>query len=76
MIEFILILTYIAGAIILFDLIIKTNTMFQMKKNNRWCPRNRWIYSSDYNDAVSHSWYKTIQLAESIRQNRKNLTSD
>jgi len=70
MTPFILILTYIAGIIIVFSCIIKTRTMFQMKKNNRWCPKNRWFYTSEWNDALSYSWFKTIEIAESIRLKR------
>jgi hypothetical protein len=70
---FILMLTYVAGIIVLFDCIIKTRTMLHMKKNKLWCPKNRWFYTSEWNEALSHSWYKTIEIAESIRVNRLQL---
>ena len=69
-------LTYLCLFICFVDVFLKVKYMIDMKKLNRWCPRNKWYYSRDYNDAVSHGWYKTIEIAESIRQNRKNLTVD
>ena len=70
------VLIYVCLIIIAFAIYVKTSFMISLKKQNKWCPRNRWVYSSDYNDAISHSWYKTIELADAIRKNRLQLKQD
>lgn len=76
MTPFINILLELALLIVFVDLIFKTRTMIELKKQNRWCPRNRWYYSSDFNYAISYGWYKTIEMAQINSKNRMRQSAE